>query len=316
MFILRPSSPFRSDRLGGDAILKAMPATDGHIDEGSILPTEYEVDIVRAMLQDPFRVFVYWEVREQSLKALTRYFSTEEVSDFKVTLRLTELKGRDEAYFDVDRRGRYWLMVFPDREYEVEIGLRSPVHGFISLVRSNRVRTPRGTVSPEPPSEEDYRLSPYDLLNVIDVSGFGAEQALNLKVTGVFGDEMAPDFLSSLLAQLPESVRTAIMIAAAGGSLTLEMIASLPEPLRSELLKLFSATGGKVTAAGLMHYLPELLRTVMESDRELFGDQFRPIHIGPRFFVGGSENVSSPGEELRWPGLPRRPSSTEFYLSA
>jgi len=78
-------------------------------------------DIVRAMLQDPFRVFVYWEVRDESLKALTRYFSPDEVAGFKVVLKLIELTGPNEAFFEVERRGRYWLMVFPDREYEFEI---------------------------------------------------------------------------------------------------------------------------------------------------------------------------------------------------
>jgi hypothetical protein len=314
MFILRPSSAFKSERSGSDPVIKAAPSIGGPVDEGSSLPAEYDVDIVRAMLQDPFRVFVYWEVREESLKALTRYFSPDEVAGFKVVLKLIEMTGPNEAFFEVERRGRYWLMVFPDREYEFEIGIRSPVHGYISLVRSNRVRTPRGTVSPEPPSEDDYRLTPSDLMAVIDASGFGAEQSLSLKVAGGRGDDVAPDFLSSLLNELPDAVRSAIMIAATGGSLTAEMIASFPEPLRSELLRLFSATGGRVTAAGLMHYLPELLRTVMESDQEWFGDQIRPIHIAPRFFVGGTENLSWPAGELRWPGLPRRPSSAEIYI--
>lgn len=310
MFTLRPSSPIRSARTDSP-VIKAAPA-DGYVDEGSTLPAQYDVDIVRAMLQDPFRVFVYWEIRKESLDALTRYFSPEEVAEFKVVLKLTETTERHEAYFDVDRKGRYWLMVFPDREYEFEIGVRSPEHGYIAMVRSNRVRTPRGTVSPEPPVEEDYRLNPPELMDILEVSGFGIEQSLSLKVADLAGGVLPGDYLASLLMQLPEAVRNALMVAAAGGALTVELIDSLPEPLRSELLKLLSAAGGRVSSAGLLHYLPELLRNIAES--EWFGDQVRPIHLAPKFFVGGTENVSWPGGELRWPGLPRRPSSAEFYV--
>ena len=317
MFILRPSSPIRTGRTGPEPFIKALPAGE-YSDEGSTLPGQYDVDIVRAMLQDPFRMFVYWEVREESLESLTRYFSPEDVAGFHVVLRLIETTGTGEAFFDVDRKGRYWLTVFPDRDYEFEIGVRSPVHGYIALIRSNRVRTPRGTVSPEPPSEDDYRLTPPDLMEVLKASGFGVDQSLNLKVAELGGGPLPPDFLGSLLLELPDSIRNAVLIAAGGAPLTLDLIELLPEPFRSELLKLFSAAGGMVSAVSLMHYLPELLREVGVSEHEWFADQIRPIHLTPKFFVGGTENVSWPAGDMRWPSiersLPRRPSSAEFYL--
>lgn len=329
MFILRPSSPLTSPRVvradpkraAEIEEIKAVPAEDEkekapaepYIDEGLPVPEAYEVDIIRAMLQDPFRIFIYWEVREESLQALIQYFSPEEAAQFQTTLKLFEVEGRNEAYFPVGRRGRYWMMVFPDREYEFEIGVRSPAHGYISLIRSNRVRTPRGTVSPEKSEEGEYRLSPPEFMSVIEASGFAAEQAMDITVAAMPGAGIDPNDLSAALMRLPAGVRSAVIAAGAGGTLTREMIESLPRYLRDELMKLYGAGDGRMASVGLIHYLPEILREAIEDERELIGDHVHPLYVAPRFFVAASENVTWPGGEIRWPGLPRRTSSDDRY---
>ncbi len=275
------------------------------IDEGLPIPESYDTDIIRAMIQDPFRIFIYWEVRPQSLEALTRYFAPEDASGFVIALKLTELEGRNEAFFEVSQRGRYWMTVFPGREYEFEIGVRSPRHGFISLIRSNRVRTPRGTVSPETSDRQEYRLSPPEFVDVIEVSGFAAEQSLKITVAAMPGAATGQAEMNATLSRLPESLREALLLAGAGHPLTREMIGQMTEPLRSELLELFEATDGTIASVGLIHYLPELLREVIEDDREWISDQTHPLHLAPRFFAGASENLSWPGDEIRWPGIPR-----------
>ena len=309
MFILRPSSLIAPVESRVAAIVSAAPADDSFAGGDLPLPETYEVDIVRAMLQDPFRIFIYWEVREKSLEALTRYFPAEDIAGFRVVLRLIEIQGKNEAFFEVGRRGRYWMTVFPDREYEFEIGVRSPVHGYIALVRSNRVRTPRGTVSPETAVEGDYRLSPPDFLEIVEKSGFAADQALSLTFAGMPGDTDHSDLLRNAILALPQQVRDAVIRAASGGRLTLELIEGLPEPLRTELLELLRVAGGELASLGLIHYLPELLREAAAGSRDWIGDHIRPLHLAPRFFVGGTENVSWPGGEISWPALPVRPSS-------
>jgi len=312
MFVLRPSSPTRTRKLDSP-VISAAPADRGHTEGGppgpdQTFPEGYDVDIVRVMLQDPFRVFVYWHVREESINALTRYFSPDDVSGFSIVLRLIETTGPAEAFFGVGRQGRYWLTVYPDREYEFEIGVRSPIHGYISLIRSNRVRTPRGTVSPEPAKEEDYRLSPPEFMQILEITGFSADRTLSLAVTGGEESDVA-NLLGLAFMRLPEAVRRAIMLAESGGPLTPEMISTLPEPLRSELLRLLFAGGGLMAAAALMHYLPELMREVVASDRGWIGDELHPLHLTPRFFLGGSERLPLPAGEMRWPTIPRLPSS-------
>lgn len=319
MFILRPSSPLRRfEPELAPKIIEAEketettaiePPSEPYIDTGLPVPETYDVDIIRALLQDPFRVFIYWEVREENIATLTQYFSPEEAQTFRVVLKLKDLEGGQEAFFEVGLQGRYWMMVFPDREYEFEIGVRSPIHGYISLVRSNRIRTPRGTVSPVPPQDEQYRMSAPEFVQVMQASGFGAEQALDITVAAMPGAHIDQDPLVAMMTKLPERVRSAVLVAGAGGELTFDMIEELPEPLKTELLKLWFASGGQVTAAGLMHYLPELLREALEDERELIGDHVHPLHIAPRFFVGASESSWWPGKDFHLPALPRRPSS-------
>ena len=303
MFILRPSSPIHAPVASPEATTAVVPAAVGYVDEGFPLPEGYEVDIIRAVLQDPFRIFAYWEIRDKSLASLTKYFSPEEAAGFRVVLRLLELSGNHEAFFEVPSRGRYWITVFPDREYEFEIGVMSPAHGYISLVRSNRVTTPRGTVSPFADEEPQYRLNAPDFINVLQASGFGSEEALNLTLAGAPGAKAVDtDAISTALIRYSEELRDVVLFAGGGGELSQAQIALLPEPLRSELLKLFLSGGGRMASIGLLHYLPELLRELVESGYEWVGDQTHPLHLAPRFLPGGSENLTWPGGELKWPG--------------
>jgi hypothetical protein len=315
VFILRPSSPFRRAETDPSIQVKAVPprkakALDAlpeepYIDLGLPVPETYEMDIIRALLQDPFRIFIYWEVRDASLKSLTKLFTSEEAATFLVALKLRDVGSGQEAFFDVGTRGRYWMMVFPDREYEFEIGVRSPDHGYIMLVRSNRVRTPRGTVAPEPAEEREYKLTPPQFVDIIEASGFSAEQSLSLTLAAADGVMREHESLEAMISKLPEPVHSAMRIAAEGSPLTAEMIAPLPEPLRSELMKLLVGSDGQIAAVGLMHYLPEMLREVIEDEREFVGDATHPVHIAPRFFTGGTENLQWPSGEVRWPSLAR-----------
>jgi len=99
------------------------------------------------------------------------------------------------------------------------------------------------------------------------------------------------------------------MVAAAGGELSLELLLDFPEPLRNELMKLLLGGDGRIAAAGLMHYLPELLHEAARDSQGWIGDPIHPLHLTPKFMLGGTENVALPGGEIRWPALSRRPSS-------
>ena len=326
MFVLRPSSPIKLppvdhlDRADNRSLTEDVVASDlsagavttlsvdaePFIDLGLPIPDSYHTDILRAMIQDPFRVFLYWEVRDENLNALTAYFPAAEVQTFRTVLKLRDKTGGQESYFPVGSRGRYWMMVFPDRDYEFEIGVRSPLHGYISLLRSNVVRTPRGTVSPITADEAEYRLEPVEFLDVMEKSGFGPEQSLDITVAAMPGADVGEDAIRETLDKLSDSLHAAIELAVSGGQLTPEMIADLPESMRSMLTSLLQESGGEVASVGLLHYLPELLRETIEDEREWVADQTHPLHLSPRFFVGASEMAQFPFGEVSMPRLPRR----------
>ena len=321
MFVLRPSSafgaaPVRPIQPDQPAEAAAEAPTDQpYIDEGLPVAESYGVDIIRALLQNPFRIFIYWEVRPESLKGLTKIFSEAEAAEFRTTLKLRDLEGGQEAYFEVGPHGRYWMMVFPERAYEFEIGVRSPEHGYIALVRSNQVRTPRGTVSPAPAPEPEYRMTPPEFIDVLQASGIAPEQALDITVAPMPGSTADGQQIADLLLKLPESVRNALLITAIGGELTFEVIDALPEPFRGELLKLYFASDGRLASVGLAHYLPEVLREAIEDERELIGDRAHPLHVTPRFFAGASESVP-PGKEFHLPRLPQFRLPGSWVLAA
>lgn len=331
MFILRPSSPFKTAQIGKapepavetgaptarqattEAEKKAAVAVDAEpfVDFGLPVPDHYETDIMRALVQDPFRVFIYWEVREENLKALTGLFPSEEVAGFKTVLKLRDRFGGQEAFFEVGRRGRYWMMVFPDRQYQFEIGVRSPLHGYISLISSNPVQTPRGTISPVTADQVEYRLEPLEFFEIMEKSGFGPQQSLDITVAAMPGTQLDESLLASTLDKLSDEVRAAILLASNGGKLSAEMIAVLPESLRGLLMGLLSESSGELASAGLMHYLPELLRETIEDEREWVTDHAHPLQIAPRFFIGASESAQWPDSRLQMPAMPRRSSSDE-----
>jgi hypothetical protein len=157
------------------------------IDQGPPVPESYDIDIIRAMVQDPFHLFVYWEISEQSIKTLNQYFSAAAEAAFQITLKLIEIDGPEQASFDVDRQGSHWMIVLPDREYEFEMGVRSSVRGYISLMRSNRVRTPNGTISPVAPNEAEYRSSPQEFTEVLEASGFAGNRLADSRFPGSAG---------------------------------------------------------------------------------------------------------------------------------
>ncbi|HKP12073.1 MAG TPA: hypothetical protein VJZ91_08190, partial [Blastocatellia bacterium] len=147
----------------------------------------------------------------------------------------------------------------------------------------------------------------------LQAAGFAPEQAMDITVAPMPGSTADGEQIADLLVRLPESVRNALLVASIGGQLTFEMTDALPEPFRSELLKLHSASDGQLATAGLAHYLPEVLREAIEGERELIGDRAHPLHVTPRYFAGASESLP-PSNEFHLPRPPqfRLPSSWMF----
>ena len=116
------------------------------------IPWGYGSDRVTAMPVDPDRLFVYWEVLEDSL---TRARATLGPGghDAWLNLRVYDVTGRifdgtnAHAAFDqgIDRNARQWFFTLgkPTSEVVVEIGMRARDGSFAKIARSGRVDFPR-----------------------------------------------------------------------------------------------------------------------------------------------------------------------------
>jgi hypothetical protein len=147
------------------------------VDSGLPIPEAYDLDIIRAMVQDPYRVFVYWDIRQQSIDGITYFASSDDPPDFQTTLKLIDISDGSESFINVERQGSHWINVSPGREYEFEIGVHTTEHGYRSLMRSNRVHAPNTEVSSLMADRADYRVDPEEFAEVLEASGFSAALA-------------------------------------------------------------------------------------------------------------------------------------------
>lgn len=105
------------------------------------LPAEYGEDRITLMVVDPWKLFAYWEVREDTLSRLKGM----------LTLKVYDVTGIDfdgknaNTTFDIpayERVGDSYVGVGPNREFIVDIGVVLREGGFITIARSNKVTTP------------------------------------------------------------------------------------------------------------------------------------------------------------------------------
>jgi len=112
------------------------------------LPEEYYENKITLMVVDPVKLFTFWEVREDTLSMYT--------GDLNV--RVYDVTGVDfdrmnaNSYFDItvnERIGSLYIDVNPEKEFVADIGIVSPYDILITVARSNKVSTPRATISEE-----------------------------------------------------------------------------------------------------------------------------------------------------------------------
>src|SRR6266545_4126470 len=61
------------DELPVEEIVEEIPA-EPIIDTGLPIPSSYTIDLMRALVQDPFHLFVYWQLKDNPFDRLARIF--------------------------------------------------------------------------------------------------------------------------------------------------------------------------------------------------------------------------------------------------
>ena len=140
----------------------ARPPQPPFVDRGAPLPLHYGQDRVTALVRDPNSLFVFWELEGPKRAEIARVHGLAVFRAGSWVLRLHNDADNVPQDVPIVLDGCNWyLSVADDRGYVVELGLK--VDGrFVSLARSNHVRTPRSGVSPDTTTEwmlveEDFR---------------------------------------------------------------------------------------------------------------------------------------------------------------
>jgi len=107
-----------------------------------ILPEEYGEDSIALMIVDPRKLFIYWEVKENTCR---KYKGNLNVRLYDITS--IDFEGMNaNSSFDIvmnDRIGSLYIDVSPGREFIADIGFIDTAGFFITVARSNKVSTPR-----------------------------------------------------------------------------------------------------------------------------------------------------------------------------
>ena len=116
------------------------------------IPWGYGRDRVTAIAIDPIQLFVYWELKDESIDAARTQLGPSGARA-ALTLRIYDTSGRifdgtnAHSHFDqeVQRNDRHWFCSVskPNSAAHIEIGLRSPDGRFARIMRSGRVDFPR-----------------------------------------------------------------------------------------------------------------------------------------------------------------------------
>jgi hypothetical protein len=116
------------------------------------IPWGYGQDRVTAMVVDPDRLYVYWEVTDDALAAARAALGPAGAGAW-LNVRVYDITGRlfdgtnAHSYFDhqIERHDRQWFFGInkPTSTACVEVGLRSNEGYFVKIARSGRVEFPR-----------------------------------------------------------------------------------------------------------------------------------------------------------------------------
>ncbi len=293
------------DEVPAEPIEEEIPA-EPIVDTGLPLPAQYDFDMMRALVQDPFRLFVYWQLKDNPYDRLRKIFPVGEIGDFHTVLKLIDETNNIAVFFDVAFAREYWFDVFPDRTYRIELGARSPRYGYIKLLSSQTVTTPRGGPSDKEAEEGDYRIAAKDYLRVLRESHIVSERALTLE--GLLpGDDGVPSAArNAVWDSLPASFRRVMLAVAdihAGRDyerwwerLSQEELADL---VREFLAIINRMGGGEMGYMLLLRYLPELLRRTIQAEQggELQIDKPISLYLAEKLGQTASEmNFSSSSE--------------------
>ncbi len=248
------------------------------IDTGLSIPSHYDFDMMRLLVQDPFRIYVYWQLKDNPYDRLHRIFPVDQHGNFHTTLKLIDETNNIAVFFDAAFSREYWFNVFPDRQYRVELGLRSPNYGYIKLLSSQSVLTPRGGPSDQFAEEPEYHITADDYLGVLRESHLVPERLFTLDGLLPGAGAVPAGARNAIWESLPHSFRRLMRVIGdiQSGRDYDKWWEKLGKEEQTDLVREFLAIinqmgDGELGYMLLLRYLPELLRRTIQAESEAAG---------------------------------------------
>lgn len=150
---------------------------DVYLDRGPELPRSYGRDRLAAFARDPECVWVYWMLDGERLTELRAKHGTDVFDGATWVLRFHNWTKRETTEIRVDvASGNWYAPAKPNCRYIVELGAHTGA-GFLSVLLSNEVHTPRNTPSevedPAWPITDEALEQMRRLLGALDLSSPG-----------------------------------------------------------------------------------------------------------------------------------------------
>lgn len=149
------------------------------------MPELPKTNRVRLQVQSPRSLHVYWGFKADPFATLKRAFAWA-ADSYRYSIRQINLDTGEQYVFEASNTNSQWLDAQPGFSYRVDVGLYSEGRGFISLLSSNVVTTPRSGVSRYTDVSFDFYVSPEQFARVLDQSGYVSDA---LEVTLEAADE-------------------------------------------------------------------------------------------------------------------------------
>jgi len=117
------------------------------------LPEGYGSTEAVLLPRDPFWMFTYWEISENTLNRLIKEIGVDNFEKSKKVIRVYKIgdNGMSDGFFDVPivLEAKNWYINVSEcgKTYECEIGIITPDGRYIGIVKTNRVTLPKSSVS-------------------------------------------------------------------------------------------------------------------------------------------------------------------------
>ncbi len=110
------------------------------IDWGEEIPDYYNKNYLRILYQDPYRIFVYWEL---DIDTISKYFND---MGNKLILKMHNLTDNITININVGNATSWWVHTTPDKKYRATLVVKRENGEEIQLLRSKTIETPRDCI--------------------------------------------------------------------------------------------------------------------------------------------------------------------------